>query len=232
MAALNILFKWDGSNIGNIDHLIKQHEIIEDRIVLTFINGEKAFVNRYDNAIPLIADELKPIFGLTKIGRHQCTIAAEGPIGIKRQAIISQIIGKEYPFSTSKEMSKENILNTPDVQCYLQKSYLYRWALGFTRNSDSALWVRTYNSGVTVITSYREIKVDYENEKVQGAKMSAKSVKSWFHGWEKVDELTQTLFSDKNLTQLRFDIENVVRRIDSNYIWWGLRIISRIQSRL
>lgn len=69
--------KWDGSHLGSL-----KREEVEDKdkikigrhlkIYLLTIDGEKilALVKSIDSLLPIIFDEMKPIFGLSKIGTH------------------------------------------------------------------------------------------------------------------------------------------------------------------
>lgn len=211
------LFKWDGSNIGAVDQHIASYRIISGRVYLYFKDGTVALANRYDNSVALICDELKPLFGLPKIGRHRCTID-------NRQAIISHIACEaEHPFNT--EMA------TPELITSLQRCYLFRWVLGLTQNSDAALWVRRYKSGVVIVTSYRENNVAYHKKSPAGAIIPDVSMKRWFTHWDQVNALTSQLFGSRNLSELRFEIDAIIRRVDPKQVSWIACIMQRIQER-
>ena len=223
-------FKWDGSHLGPLDLSIEKHyEFIQDDVIRRILvlnpaaGGGLVHLNRFDGNIPLIADELKPLFGLPKIGRHRCTVA--NARGVPREALISRIDGEEMPFKA--ELASDARL----VAC-VQRCYLFRWALGLTRNSDSALWMRTYKSGVTCVTSYRETKVDYEKTKCQGAVIPDSVMKRWFGDWDKVDQTARQVFGETTAAILKFNIEDIIRRYDTTYVWWAGAIVNRIFQRL
>ncbi|CAH6418810.1 Hypothetical protein POVN_LOCUS533 [uncultured virus] len=212
------LLKWDGSNLGAIDEHIENYTIVDSRVRLHFRDGSKAHANRFDNSVALIADELKPLFGLPKIGRHRCTITG-------RNAIISKIeCDDESPFGTSYA--------TPEHLGALQRCYLFRWALGLTYNVDASLWMRNYRSGVSIITSYKELKVNYTNDNPLGAKIPKSAMKRWFSDWEQVTHVAEKLFSHRTMIDLRFEIDAIVRRIDKEWVSWTGQIVRRIQERL
>src|SRR5438067_12449762 len=74
------VLKWDGSDLGDIsDFYLEIWEpdigFIGSRLNLNTDKGPaQVLAWKYKDDIPLIIDELKPIFGLRKIGRHKCTI--------------------------------------------------------------------------------------------------------------------------------------------------------------
>ncbi len=211
------LFKWDGSDIGSIDEHIESFDIAYGNIYLRFKDGTRAMANRFDNSVALICDELKPLFGLPKIGRHRCTINA-------RIAIISNVRAEtEHPFATSMAST----VNRHNLQC----CYLFRWVMGLTQNSDSALWVQRWGSGAVTVTSYREINIAYHKRTPGGATITDVAMKRWFGEWDRVNALAVQLFGDRNLSELRFEIERTVRRIDPKQVAWISCIVQRIQER-
>lgn len=210
-------FKWNGSDLGPLEEQIENYEIYEKRTRVLFKDRSSAYANRLDDSIPLIADELKPIFGLTKIGRHRCSVGG-------RFALMSRIVcNDEGPLTAD--------MVTPDLVSTLQRCYLYRWALGLTNNTDAAMWYRRYKSGVTIITSYRELKVGYDKTHSRGAQISCAAMKRWFKDWSVVDGAMKHIFGHRNCAELRFQIDAIVRRIDTRCVSWTGQILRRIQER-
>lgn len=209
---------WDGSHLGSIDDDLLSYEIRDSRVYVKFKQGFEAIANRFDNSIPIIADELKPLFGLPKIGRHRCLID-------NRESIISKVECKdEHPFAT--QMAKTELVP------YIQKCYVYRWILGLTQNTDTSLWIRKYKSGIECVTSYRDVSVGYEKKSAQGSCIPKIAVKKWFGSWDQVNKLVQYIFANKKLCTIRFEIETIVRRIDPQQVTWISCMIQRIQERI
>ncbi len=214
-------FKWDGSDVGAIDVYITTWEYVDPFTVLFFVDGSRAVAHAYKDAVPLIADELKPLFGLTKLGRHRCTIGA-------RPALITRLIAAEN--SLPKEGKG---VVTPDLIPSVRRAYVFRWALGLLRNSDTALWFRTYTSGVSSITSFREDKFDYTRTSSQGATLTQTVVKRWFdNDWDNVNASMRAQFTHEQLVQLRLTIADVIKRLDPKLVTWTQHILRRIQDRL
>lgn len=218
-------FTWDGSDIGFIDPYIRKWKPYKGQTLLFLHGGFKAYANRLDEksgSISLIADELKPLFGLKKLGRHKCLIG-DNP------AIITKIEGQESIFTTEKGE------NNPKLIPYVQKCYVYRWALGLSSNVDSSLWIRSYTSGVSIVTSYLEIKYMYpeEKDKKQISRIPDVAVKKWFgNDWSKTVEIVENMFDEKSLAKVRLEVDSIIRRIDRSHVGWAQQILRRIQERV
>lgn len=209
-------FTWDGSNVGKVDEWIVKSEVVNGNTMIHFTDGTIAIGNGYFNSIPLIADELKPLFGIVKIGRHRCIIGG-------KDAIISRVEGVEFPFTTS--------FATQDHLESIRRAYVFRWALGLVSNVDASLWVRQYKNGLSFVTSYKETKFDYASQSAQGSCISGTILRRWFNTWDVVDETMSNIFKDVNMAYLRFAIEDIVKRLDRQLITWTSSIIKRIQER-
>lgn len=220
-----IPFKWDGSNLGDVDAQIQSWEIRDEFTIVYFKSGESAYANRFDSSVPLIADELKPLFGLSKIGRHRCLISG-------RSALISQIVANERRFTP--------LIATDDMIPSIRRAYVFRWSLGLTQNFDKMLWVRSYKSGITLVTSFCEKKYDFASAaasqtgsvKPTRSRITETAVKKWFGDWKIADDIMREIFGHRNMTEIRFEIDAIVRRVDKSYVSWVTGIISRIQVRL
>lgn len=207
-------FLWDGSYIGNINNLIISFEIIEKYVKVKFTNCE-AYVFTYVNSIPIIADEIKPLFGLIKIGIHY------GKWGDK-DIILYKIEGEEKMLDTLNGIQIEEV----------QRAYIFRWALGFSSYGDDILLTRKYKSGVKTVTSYMDLEYNYDPKHKFCSKITKSVINKWFYNSEAIDNMIKSMFKRSDLPTLRNDIDNIIRKIDPNHIAWSTSIICRLQNYL
>lgn len=247
------IFGWDGTFIGDIEHHIRAYASDKEKRKTHFAfvhtpgvseyaqDITMVIIARFKNLTPVIADELKPLFGLQKLGRHY------GCIGNKKVLISRCIYGTDEPFSSfllyrgipPSPKPMKNI-NVDDIKYMVRRVYIYRWALGLTLNHDASLWVRRppVTAVSPVITSWRETGIVTEPWKVSN-RIPNTGLKRWFdNDWKQVNiTLTQMVNegsrqqSTTPLINLRFEIEDIIRRIDQNYLGWSTFIISRLHEK-
>lgn len=205
---------WDGSYIGQIENIIKSYEIIDKYVKVNFENVS-AYAFKYENKIPLIADEIKPLFGLVKIGRHHALWGT-------KDVLLCKIEGVEMSVDTSSDIQIEEI----------QRSYVFRLVLGFSSYGDDILRVRKYRSGVKTVTSYIESEYTYEPKHKYCSKITKSVISKWFYDVTIVDKLIKSMFKREELPILRNKIDEIIKRIDPSQILWVTCLIFRIQSYL
>lgn len=208
------MFKWDGTSIGQIQELIKSYEIT-DKNVIVDLNICKAYVYKYENAIPLIADEIKPLFGLVKVGRHH-------GIWGNKDVLLCKIEGEESSLNDSVDIDIEEI----------QKSYIFRWCLGFSSYGDDILRVRKYRNNIKTVTSYIESEYNYKPKHKYCSKITKSVFTKWFYNVNNLDSIIKTMFKREELPLLSNQLDSIIKRIDKTHISWINNIIYRIQSYL
>lgn len=204
-------FPWDGSNIGDIDHLISKFDIIDKRVILTFIDESKAYATKHTNTICLIADELKPYFGMDKIGRCVCII--NGTL-----AIIHRIIGIENNLS---DVDFDVNVN------HVRKVFIFRWFLGLIRNYDASIMIRQYKSGIYSIISLYDNMYDYDRE-FQGSNIPKTAKVKWFNDEDAHNNMARYMLSNYTFIEIRSIIDRVIKRIDREHSLWSIAICSRL----
>ena len=160
---MKLKLAWDGSDLGDIT---KYYLDIAEPLpnmsgsilkLNTKYDKIKCFAWKYKNDLPLIIDELKPIFGLAKIGRHKCTIE-----GIK--ILIAKRVDK-----------KENILKKDEGDIdSIRECIVFRQLFGILTNGN-CLW---YRPG-TGVMSYKELTIDHNKTTSQISKIN---INKWFDG--------------------------------------------------
>lgn len=204
--------KWDGSNLGDITSHIEAYNGI---FIKLKNESEIMRIYKFEDCVPLIADELKLLFGIIKIGRHRAIINGT-------DVLLCRVDGIEYEFQYMPGMSTDEI----------QRSYVFRWALGLVSKGESSLCLRKYKSGIVAITSFIDRKIDYDEDKVRGSKITQTAIKKWFESPTKIAAILNQFFKKEDLFKLRCEIDSVIRRIDPSLSWWTMAIINRIQSKL
>jgi hypothetical protein len=199
--------QWNGTAVGEIKHRITEMVDEDDRLIVT-IDGQRAQLTRDLGSIALIADELKPIFQLEKIGRCAGTFCGV-PIMLHR------VIADERQLPIATDYSVDEV----------KRSLIFRWCLGLVQTGEASLLVRYFKSGIIRVTSYREIKYDYLQSNRWGSELSPMTLSKWFHG--DFDQSARALLAGYTLQQLRDDIIAVVDRIDPSHRFWIISILSR-----
>lgn len=214
---------WDGSDLGDITKyyidIKPAREGTSGSILKLRIKHsvEKCFAWKYGNDLPLIVDELKPIFGLNKIGRHKCSIE-----GVKM--IIAKKVDKE-----------ENILKKGEGNIdQIRECIVFRHLFGIITSGDS-LWYRPSEG----VISFKELTIDLNKNTSQ---INKTKINKWFDGdYDLVTETVITLLKKSNsedyslvkLTQLiRSKISKVINRINSEMSPIASCFMTRVQTYL
>ena len=200
-----IKLRWDGSNLGDISNALVRIEPVEynkigNKCILKIDGLTKCFIFLYKDDIPLILDEIKPIFGLEKIGRHKCTIN-------KKKYILARLVD-----------DKENVLDhitESHKKEQAQDVIIFRHIMGLTSHKDF-MWCRNSN-----VLSFRDVKIVYEKSTISNTLM-----KKYFDDIFPCDVLNRlvnhsvNLFSREQKIQLMLSkIRSVVSRINNNLIY-------------
>lgn len=218
---MSLILSWDGSDLGDITYAyIKIRKPHPNTIgsVLTLETSEgkvKCLAWKYTNDVPLVIDELKPILGLPKIGRHKCIIEGTKLLLAQRVQI------------------KENIAEEEDGDGDSIRNFiLFRYFFGVITRGVF-LWHRP---GVGVI-SYKESTISFSRE---SSTISEANVKKWFGGDRNniilaVRKMFQHLMQPPEtdlvrlVQRLRLRISNVIQRVNSDMIEIASGFIARIQ---
>lgn len=197
------MFNFDGSDLGAIDNLIVD---IKENNIFVLEGNVKVRIEKLKSTLPLIVDELKPLFGVLKIGRHRGTFKG-------MEILINKVEGEEF-------ISPEKI-NIDNIR-YL---YHFRYIINLKHNNNKSLITRKFKSGYFT-TSYLENKL---SKKEWDLNLSNKLIKQYYGDWINFSKITKELFSGIELNVLRSKITEIINKIDNNYIWLGLQIVKKIE---
>lgn len=233
------MFKWDGSNVTDI--LLKA-EILEgifnkttywiiklDRKYTCIVknkifNSQKSGNNE---SLPCIIDEIKPLFGLPKVGSHWCKLFGKHRVLLR---------------CTDNDIIREDIaLNKLDMTVVkknqilfyqIQELFTFRELLGITQSFNSNVVVRTDGKNVYPL-SINESSMVIDDSNV----LPTTVLDLWFEDTS-VDKVALRLLKVrsindiKNIHKLRSDIEKVIERVDRRNIIYASYIVTRIIERL
>jgi hypothetical protein len=226
---MTLKLDWDGSDLGDItEYYVKVSKPAPGKVgskLVLLIDGKKVtcFAWKYKDDVPLLIDEMKPLFGLAKLGRHKCEID-----GIKL------LLGRIVRVS-------ENLVNY-DVDRYdsalLEEVFIFRFIFGII-SSGECIW---YRKGEGVI-SFKEITISFESK---ASRLSNVIIKNRFRDDNSrlgkamlrlllKSEKKGSPISDgekrfRRITQLlRIKMDTIARRVSREYVWIGSHVQSRIQ---
>jgi hypothetical protein len=238
------MFKWDGTDIT--DKIIKcdiyeaKYNKVKYWVIRNngYINtGSKesyitCVVRNSKNSVPCLIDELKPIFGLSKIGTHWCKQG--GKIRILIQCL-------QTPDGHVKEEITLNNLNTiiPDkpppllLIMQIQEIFTFREILGVSCSYDSSIILREGGGSYYPISYYDPGMLTDDKKVIPGTILD-----HWFEDTS-IDEVVQRILKIRRIDQLaqvlhdlREKIDEVIVRVDRNTVMYKSSIINRITERL
>lgn len=240
-------FVWDGSDLGMLHPssiIGSAMSVSKFRYWSLNIGGHKAIcrVRSSRTTFPNIIDELKPVFGLPKVGTHRCTFGAKNYVlcrvntdptsgEIVEDTLLSQIV-----YDSKLPNGAPMVTNLFVAQ--VQELFIFRELLGVTASYEKTVAVRISRSG----KHYRAYPLSFTESKMDPTLrervIPETVIKRWF-GDTNVDKVVSRVLGindreslTSGLASLRTKIEQTVRRVDAQSIWVSVFIIERAMSRL
>jgi hypothetical protein len=227
------IFTWDGSDLGDITratYLLYPIDTDMGALVWTKRSEkrrlEQVRIHTYTDSIPLIVDELKPLFDLTKVGRHQAII--EG-----RHVILCRMVVEAGTMEYNLKDFTSHHSEVPEyLRMQIRKNYVFRWLLHLTSNTDSSMIIREHPGPIFLCLSYRDSSVCWDSKREQTTRIPSTAIDSWFTGREQVMALLREMVADRTIGQLREQINSVINRVDRSAIGLTTYILNRIFERI
>lgn len=219
---------WDGSDLGDISRFfisIKEaaFDTVGAKLRIKTRKGKiECLAWKYTDDIPLIIDELKPIFGLEKIGRHKCIIQ-------KTKLLIARIKDvDENIFNNSKIQRKDNIDK-------IREHIVFRHLFGVITTTDF-LWYRASKG----VMSFKEVGISFDKN---SSHISDSNVSKWFEDDRASILVTvRSLFSriathqnkspSSTILFARLQVDKIIRRINTNMVGISSGFMARAQMYL
>ena len=228
------MFKWDGSNVTDI---ISKSDIYQgkynDKIywMIKYDNNKIieeviCIIKSCKNTIPCLIDELKPVFGLPKLGTHWFIYKKKMKMLIKCVRTKKGYIKEEITLNKIEVCTRLLILQ-------IQEIFTFRELLGVTCSYESSIIIRESKNSIYPI-SYYDPNMTIKDVKV----IPFTVLNKWFKGTSidnvvkrllkiyKIDRIGEVLYNIRN------KIEKIIERVDKRAISYKTCIINRITERL
>ena len=218
------MFKWDGSSLGSHRYNIIESSAIIDNIKYAHIklNNEETYAIYYrsDSLFPCIIDELKPLFGLIKLGTHSILIESKQFILVKVPTSSGSIITEVSVDKLDNKMSTK-------FQDMLKQVFIFRNLMGLS-SSLKAIHIRFDKEWLPTSYldhGYRSGRSSLNNNII--TKYFGDSFKVYTRGYLKIQHGRQL---SSSLSNWRSSIDLIVKRIDIGHIWISGNVINRMMS--
>jgi len=222
-------FTWDGSHLGSFKEDILHWMVDQGELhycCLTIDNVSIiAIIKQTKDRFPSMVDEMKPIFGLHKLGTHTISLSSKLHL-----LIYCPLINGQLPI----EPKLSNFDKAVEFKEQIQNIFAFREILGLNVSFESSIRIRT-DGQITYPVSFREASSIVEKQTVA---LPGTIINKWFAsstvsavakritGWSNNIEVIDLV------TDLRKKIEMIINRIDKDFIFYSAYIVSRIQNRL
>ena len=237
---MNDIFRWDGSDLTiplkrfNIDKCttdgkgkLKYWKIYQ--------GDEKIYceVRSCKNILPIIIDELKPIFGQTKMGTHWTTIGKkiymlirvgrlEGDGEIKRYKTL-----KDWDYDMRDRVFIQKV----------QEIFGFRQLLGITKSTDGSIKISYEDKNSFPVSCYEP---NMYPEKTETSFLPATVLQKWFKDnpelldmtIKKITKIHKVSDISERIFYIRNEINDTIERIDRDSITYTDFIITRILNHI
>lgn len=218
---------WDGSHLGEIDEYIicYRKNTTHDCVFLLDKTDKKsklleARITRYRDDIQLIADELKALFKVPKIGKHRCIY--------KNTECIISIHEDDIPLEDFLSLKKGQIIN-PYFKGEVQRIFAFRYLVCLNCNFDNKIEVRNYKKNYYPI-SFTETTFSLDSAS-NSSKIPNSILKEWFGSkGENLYIVAKELIDDRDIIDLKCKITEIIQRFSKGkYVSWSNSIYDRLQ---
>jgi hypothetical protein len=222
---MNIEFKFNNLNVGSIDELIIEKFSEKDKLdKVKLINGLNLNVYKYKNAFPLILEEVKPLFNLSKVKYNIVSIENEKYYAYEN---LNNINLKEY----MKYNSVKNNMKHKELQII----FIFNYLMCINCNLENKIHIfPSYNAEIcdTRYETFVNFKVineksyKYNSNKVD---VSKRIINEWFEdSVEEFQNLTTKIVKSIDAELLRQGLLKIVRKYDDNYVSWVNSVYNKI----
>lgn len=235
---------WDGSYLGNFgEKIIKSTWEIEKRKYMKISIKKHIFFCAYitpNSSFACVVDELKPLFGLTKIGSHRINI--DRKMYIIYYVPYVDTIQWETPLQCIPANHK--LRKNKHIVREIKKIIIFRNIMALRANFERNIILRKVDhdrpieeENTTQENIILPISVGEEHHILEKAfiydssVLRANLIRAWFN-LEPLEKCLKTMISYREndhtvMIRLRYAIEEIITRVDKDYIWFSKNIIER-----
>lgn len=221
-------FKWDGSYLGILssENILTTVRTNVTYCRISYKGCETTCILRWiKNSLPCLIDEIKPLFGLEKLGTHWAHYKS-------KCVMLIQYNGSPYYPLKDIKSKYPHILDDKSFRYRIQQIYVFREILQLSQSNDSS--IRILISGQNFIpVSFTDSSISYNR-----IQLPKTVIKSWFHISEpssillKMFPITHQIQISEFSSQLLGNIQHLSLRIDPDTIGYASCISDTITLRL
>lgn len=223
------MFQWDGTDVSDI---ISRSDIYEAEYgknkywIIQNVKKVTCLMRNSKSTIPCLIDELKPVFGLQKLGTHWCKQGGKIRILIKCVETSEGHIKEELSINKLETYS-------PLIKLQIQEIFAFRELLGVTCSYSSNIIIRECKNNLYPISFYEPNMLTTDTKIIPFTVLE-----KWFND-SSIDFVVKRLCKIHSLDRLsvvlhnlRNSIEETIDRVDRRLITYKSCIINRITERL
>ena len=227
------MLKWDGTYLGSYDkNIIKNKWVDNGNKYYEFVFDSETILcvgNIIKDMIPCIVEDAKKIFGIYNRKFHTINI-------VNKKYIIYKIEPDAVDTSIKNMDDNDRILN--DIKLKIQKVILFSDIMYLETINKSTIIIRKIgNMYMPTNTNTKKMEIVTDHD---GTTMTPSIFKRWFDEKQSMGKMVKQMIGyDKEkcddeyrtctvIGNLRNKIENVIKKHDSQYIWYSDIIIGRV----
>lgn len=235
--------RWDGSHLGKLDYNVfsyigVSHETKAEYFGVTCDSIPYVVTRkRSPSSIPNIIDELKVVFGLTKMGTHSCIL----PDGHRYLLSRVPLCSDGRTIVNSKRLIDCNVdppSGVDEFDAGIRKIFVFRELMGLAKTNEATVLIHCDDDGKFTPVSYRESAIEpgdcfvlpdtvyykWFPEPERGCPVSITTARM-------LDVNTEDVMTNK-LAALRTEMASIINRIDKEEITMMNGILDRVNRRL
>lgn len=242
---------WDGSWLTKASFL-RQWDFQGKKIaVITYGENEEEICcqyNKLDDSLAIIIDEMAPLFKLSKRGTHRAIIGKTKYILYRVEYINGVVIAET---SLSSTMASDPLRKNEQLRIEVRKQIIFQDLIAINRLGESHIILRLPfgaegaggANGSDVLNVLNEagrcpyiILGSYTDKKDLNDKLSltwsniSPSLRAkYFDEKNSIHTVLKTMINKDELCELNYEIEQIIKRINREYLWFANFIINRLR---
>jgi hypothetical protein len=214
------MFNFDGSNVGNIDELIKTKNYKNGKLhsIELKIDDLVLGVKKYKTPFAFILNEAKKIFNVSFVDYNLVTI--------------EDVVYLAYKYNNSvnlQEYHENNDFKGKLRHVYLQRAFVFNWLMFVNSNYENKIHVvpRKYCNDISVNTINSEavtfVTIGEKSFKFKDTKytISNNVIDEWFDGSKEIfHDMVLKMIKPIDPELLRIELLKIVKKYDERYISW------------
>ena len=232
------MFNWDGTDVTDIISKANLYEAKYDKykywVIRSGLITETCMVRNSKNTLPCLIDELKPVFGLQKMGTNWCVYRNKIKIFLKCAKTPEGYIKEELNLSKLHINLSDLIgINNDLLKLQVQEIFTFRELLGITCSYESSIIIREGKNSIYPISFYEPGMLTTDTKVIPFTVLE-----KWF-GDSSIDMVVKRLCKIQHIDKipiilhsLRIKIEEVIERTDRRNISYKDCIMNRVTERL